>query len=211
MLEINSDSEDSGGALVFKKRRPARVPTLPTASPSGGDYLRDDPPSATSPSPQAVQEEQDEGAELVPPPLPLPETAAASGFVPLAPAPAPSPREILIPHPVYKQVAQGFSEGMSRENPNRGGSMPYYLGAFLAVALDWCSQAQSVAKGREVLRKLKQEMGALKQEKQTWGLREEAHQASLKLAQEGKEGAEAYAHEVCTGRHSTSCGCLLTF
>ncbi len=39
-------------------------------------------------------------------------------------------------------------------------------------------------------------MGALKKEKQAWGLREEAHQASLKLAQEGKEGAEAYAHEV---------------
>jgi len=55
---------------------------------------------------------------------------------------------------------------------------------------------QSVAKGKEALRKLKQEVGALKQEKQTWGLREEAHQASLKLAQEGKEGAEAYAYEV---------------
>jgi len=39
-------------------------------------------------------------------------------------------------------------------------------------------------------------VGALKQEKQTWELREEAHQASLKLAQEGKEGAESYAHEI---------------
>jgi len=66
--------------------------------------------------------------------------------------------------------------------------MPYYMGAFLAVALDWRSQAQSAAKGKEILRKLKQEVGVLKQEKQTWGLREEAHQASPKLAQEGKEG-----------------------
>jgi len=85
---------------------------------------------------------------------------------------------------------------MSPGNPNREEGMPYYMGAFLAVALDWPSQARSVAKGREALRKLKQEMGPLKEEKQAWGLREEAHQASLKLAQEGKEGAEAYAHEV---------------
>jgi len=85
---------------------------------------------------------------------------------------------------------------MSSENPHRGGGMPYYMGAFLAVALDWRSQAQSAAKGKEILGKLKQEMGALKQEKQTWGLGEEAHQASMKLAQEGKEGAESYAHEV---------------
>jgi len=70
VLEINSDSEDSGGALVFKKRRPTRVPILATASPGGGNSLRDDPSSATSPSPQAVQEEQDEGAESVPPPYP---------------------------------------------------------------------------------------------------------------------------------------------
>jgi len=196
VLEITSDSEDSGGALVFKKRRPARVPTRPTASPGGRDSLRDEPPSATSPSPQAVQEEQDEGAESIPPPLPSSEVAAASGSIPPAPALAPSPREILNPHPVYRQLAQGFFEGMSPENPNRGGSMPYYLGAFLAVTLDWRSQAQSVAKGKKALRKLKQEVGALKQEKQTWGLREEGHQASLKLAQEGKEGAEAYAYEV---------------
>jgi len=119
VLEINSDSEDSGVALVFIERRPARIPTLPTASPGGGDSLRDDPLSATSPSPQAVQEEQDEGAESIPPPLPLPEAAAASGFSPPAPAPAPFSREILIPRPVYRQLKQGFTEGMSPENPNR--------------------------------------------------------------------------------------------
>jgi len=39
-------------------------------------------------------------------------------------------------------------------------------------------------------------VGALKEEKQAWGLREEAHQASLKMTQEAREGAEAYAHEV---------------
>ena len=74
--------------------------------------------------------------------------------------------------------------------------MPYYMGAFLAVALKWRTRARSAAKGREALRKLRQEVGALKEEKQAWGLREEACQASLKLAQEGREGAEAYAREL---------------
>ena len=97
VLEINSDSEDSGSPLAFKKRRPARVPTLPATSPGGRNSLRDDPPSVTSPSPQAVQEEQDEGAESIPPPLTLSEAATASGFVPPAPAPAPSSRKLLLP------------------------------------------------------------------------------------------------------------------
>ena len=70
------------------------------------------------------------------------------------------------------------------------------MGAFLAVALKWNTRARSVAKGREALRKLRQEVGALKEEKQAWGLREEACQASLKLAQEGREGAEAYTREL---------------
>jgi len=196
VLVINFDNEDSGGTLVFKKRRATRVPTLSTASPGGGGSLRDDPPSATSPPPRAVQEEQDEGAESVPPPLPLREVAEASGSAPPAPAPAPSSRELLIPRPVYRELAQGFTEGMSPKDPCRGGGMPYYMGAFLAVALNWRTRARSVAKGREALRKLRQEMGALKEEKQAWGLREEAHQVSLKLAQKGKEGADAYAHEV---------------
>jgi len=70
------------------------------------------------------------------------------------------------------------------------------MGAFLAVALKWRTQARSAAKGREVLRKLRQEVRALKEDKQAWGLREEASQASLKLAHEGREGAEAYAREL---------------
>ena len=50
--------------------------------------------------------------------------------------------------------------------------------------------------GRQALQSLKREVGALKEEKKAWGLREETHQASLKMTQEAKEGAEAYAHEV---------------
>ena len=136
VLEITYDSEDSDGGLVFKKRRATRVPTLPTASPGGVDSLRDSPPSATSPPPQTVQEERDEGAESVPPPLPLPVGAAALGSTPPALAPVPSPSEILIPSPIFRQLARGFTEGMSPGNPNRGEGMPFYMGAFLAIALD---------------------------------------------------------------------------
>jgi len=166
VLEITSDSEDSDGGLVFKKRRATRVPTIPTASPGGVDSLRDSPPSATSPPPQTVQEEREEGVESVPPPLPLPVGAAASGSAPPAPALVPYLSEILIPRPIYMELARGFTEGMSPGNPNRGEGMPFYMGAFLAIALDWRSQAQSVATGRQALQILKQEVGAPKEEKQ---------------------------------------------
>jgi len=74
--------------------------------------------------------------------------------------------------------------------------MSYYMGAFLAVALKWRTQARNAIKGREALRKLSQEVGVLKEEKQNWGLKEEASQTLLKLAHEGREGAEAYAREL---------------
>ena len=67
--------------------------------------------------------------------------------------------------------------------------MPYYMGAFLAVAIKWRTQAQNAIKGREVLRKLRQEVVALKEEKHNWGLKEETSQSLLKLAHEGREGA----------------------
>jgi len=70
------------------------------------------------------------------------------------------------------------------------------MGAFLEVALKWRTQARSAIKGREALRKLRQEVGALKEEKQNWVLKEEASQSLLKLAHEGREGAEAYAREL---------------
>ena len=74
--------------------------------------------------------------------------------------------------------------------------MPYYMGAFLAVAIKWRTQARNAINGREALRKLRQEVGALKEEKHNWGLQEEASQSLLKLAHEGREGAEAYAREL---------------
>ena len=41
VLEILSDDEDSDGGLVFKRRKAARVPIPPAASPQGGDSFRD--------------------------------------------------------------------------------------------------------------------------------------------------------------------------
>jgi len=84
---------------------------------------------------------------------------------------------------------------MMPTDPQKGGGMPYYMGA-LAVAIKWRTQARNAIKGREVLRKLRQEVVALKEEKQKWGLKEEASQSLLKLAHEGREGAEAYAREL---------------
>ncbi|XP_068501441.1 uncharacterized protein [Phaseolus vulgaris] len=70
------------------------------------------------------------------------------------------------------------------------------MGAFLPVAIKWRTQARNAIKGREALRKLRQEVGALKEEKQNWELKEEASQSLLKLAHEGREGAEAYVREL---------------
>ncbi|XP_068474971.1 classical arabinogalactan protein 9-like [Phaseolus vulgaris] len=70
VLEIISDDEDSDGGLVFKRRKAVRTPTLPAASPQGGNSFRDNPPSATSLPPTMVQEETGEGAESAPPPSP---------------------------------------------------------------------------------------------------------------------------------------------
>jgi len=54
VLEILSDDEDSDGAVSFKRRKAARVPSLPAASLQGGDSFRDSPPNATSPPPSIV-------------------------------------------------------------------------------------------------------------------------------------------------------------
>ena len=67
VLEILSDDEDSDGVAPFKRRKSARVPLLPAASPPGEDSFRDNPPSATSLPPTTVQEDMGEGAESTPP------------------------------------------------------------------------------------------------------------------------------------------------
>ena len=68
--------------------------------------------------------------------------------------------------------------------------MPFYLGAFLAVALDWRAQARNAALQTQTLHALETRVATLEEEKEALGRQNETHQASLKLAQEAKEEAE---------------------
>ena len=91
----------------------------------------DNPPSATSLPPMILQEERGEGAESAPP-----ETTAS-------PAPdAAAPNFIAIPPPIM-HLMRGFSGGTMPEGTDRKEGMPFYLGAFLAVALEWRAQARN--------------------------------------------------------------------
>ena len=68
--------------------------------------------------------------------------------------------------------------------------MPFYLGVFLAVALDWRAQARNANLNTQALQALEARVAALEEEKKALGRQNEAYQASLKLAQEAKEEAE---------------------
>ena len=68
--------------------------------------------------------------------------------------------------------------------------MPFYLGAFLAVALDWRAQARNAVLQTQTLQALEARVAALEEENKTLGRQNEAYQASLKLVQEAKEEAE---------------------
>jgi len=122
VLEILSDDEDSDGGLVFKRRKVARVPILPAASPQGGESFRDNSPSATSPQPTIVQEEKGEGAESAPSPPPA-EASAVSASVSAA------PDLIAIPPPI-RHLMRGFNGGLMPEGSDRKEGMSFYLGAF---------------------------------------------------------------------------------
>jgi len=182
VLEILSDDEDSDGGLVFKRRKAARVPMPPAASPQGGDSFRDNPPSATSLPPTVVQEERGEGAESAPPPPPT-EVSAAPASVSAA------PDLIAIPPPMM-HLMRGFNGGSMPEGSDRREGMPFYLGAFLAVALDWRAQAKNAGMHTQALQALEARVAALEDEKKALGRQNEAYQASLKLAQEANEEAE---------------------
>jgi len=64
VLIVPSNDEGSDEGQVFKRRRTNRVISSRYASPQRGGSLRDNPPSATSPTQQLGQEE---GAESAPP------------------------------------------------------------------------------------------------------------------------------------------------
>ena len=76
------------------------------------------------------------------------------------------------------------------EGSDRREGMPFYLGAFLSVALDWRAQARSAALHTQALPALETRVAALEEEKKTLGRQNEAYQTSLKLVQEAKEEAE---------------------
>ena len=114
----------------------------------------DNPPSATSLPPMILQEERGEGVESAPPPPP-PETTAS-------PAPdAAAPDFIAIPPPI--------SGGTMPEGTDRREGMPFYLGAFLAVALEWCSQARNAVLQSQTLQALETKATILEEEMRTLG------------------------------------------
>jgi len=176
-LEIISDDEDSDGVAPFKRRKAARVPVPSAASPQGGNSFRDNPPSATSLPPTMVQKETGEGAESAPPPPPA-EVSVAPASV------AAAPDLIAIPPPIM-HLMRGLPEGSDRKE-----GMPFYLGAFLAVALEWRAQDRSAVMQAQTLQALETRVAALEEEKKTLGCQNEAYQATLKMAQDAKEEAE---------------------
>jgi len=182
VLGIISDDEDSDGGLVFKRRKAARTPILPATSPQGGNSFRDNPPSATSLPPTMVQEETGEGDESAPPPPPV-EVSVAPASV------AAAPDLIAIPPPIM-HLMRGFSRGSMPEGSDRKEGMPFYLGAFLVVALEWRAQARNVVLQTQTLQALEARVAALEEEKKALECQNEAYQTNLKLAQEAKEEAE---------------------
>ncbi|XP_068504629.1 uncharacterized protein [Phaseolus vulgaris] len=75
----------------------------------------------------------------------------------------------------------------------RSEGMPYYMGAFLVVALEWRAQAKSKAVEARALQSLRQEVAALKEEKEnlchSWACQEEVYKASLRDARESNAKA----------------------
>jgi len=108
-----------------------------------------------------VQEETGEGAESAPLP-PLAEVSAAPASV------AAAPDLIAIP-PRIMYLMRGLNGGSMPEGSDRREGMPFYLGAFLAVALDWCAQARNAALHTQALQALETRVATLEEEKKALG------------------------------------------
>jgi len=98
VLTISSEDEDSDVGSAYKRRRTNRIVYSHSLSPPHGGSLMNNPSSATSPSPQTVQEEG--VVEFVPLPTPTP----------AAPTPTPEPLEIPLP---IRQLMRGFTDRSS--------------------------------------------------------------------------------------------------
>ena len=140
----------------------------------------DNPPSATSPPQEAVQE--DGVVESAPLPVPTPAPASA--------APTPTQEFLEIPPPI-RQLIRGFADrstpkSSSVENRREG------------ITLEWRAQAKSKADEARALQALQQEVATLKEEKEClsrgWACQEEVYKASLKRPQEINEEARKRLH-----------------
>jgi len=118
----------------------------------------------------------------------LPLLAAASVAVAAASV-AVAPDLIAIPSPIMHMM-RGFSGGSMPEGSDKKEGIPFYLGAFLAVVLEWRAQARNTVLQTQTLQALETRVAALEEEKKTLGCQNEAYQTTLKQAQEAKEEAE---------------------
>ena len=87
-------------------------------------------------------------------------------------------------------LMRGFSGGSIPEGSDRKEGMPFYLGAFLAVALEWRAQARNAVLQTQTLQALETRVAALEEEKKVLGRQNETYQTTLKQAQESRAEAE---------------------
>jgi len=92
-------------------------------------------------------------------------------------------------------LMRGFSGGTMPEDTDRKEGMPFYLGAFLAVALEWRAQARNAVLQAQTLQALETRVAALEEEKKTLERQNETYQTTLKQAQESKAEAEGQLAE----------------
>jgi len=83
---------------------------------------------------------------------------------------------------------KGFIERSSRSSSGEAKKegMPYYMAAFLAIALEWRAQVKSKAIEMQAFQALKREVASLKEEKLKL---EDAYKASLVETQKAEEAA----------------------
>ncbi|XP_068476155.1 leucine-rich repeat extensin-like protein 5 [Phaseolus vulgaris] len=153
VLTISSDDDDSDVEPTYKRRRTNWVVHSRSPTPPHGGSVRDNPPSAMSPLCQSVQDEGVVESMPLPSPIPTPPPPSTttptpipiSATTPTPTAPTTIPGLIAIPPPIM-QLMRGFNDKTSPGEPfgtPRSEGMPYYMGAFLAVALEWRAQAKS--------------------------------------------------------------------
>jgi len=94
----------------------------------------------------------------------------------------------------FTERSSGSSSGEAKKE-----GMPYYMGAFLAIALEWHAQAKSKAGETQALQALKQEVATLKEEKlkleRLWERKEGAYKTSLMETRKVEEVANLRLHE----------------